>query len=85
MEKLQDVKLKKILMELTRNCGRMQLDIKTFSIYRLNRAKEDLEAAISNHQSGFYKVSINRAVSGSCRICRKSVEPRAKGDRASLA
>ena len=54
----------------------MQLDIKTLSIYRLNRAKEDLEAAISNHQAGFYKVSINREVSGSCRICRKSVEPR---------
>ena len=63
----------------------MQLDVKTLSTYRLNRSKEDLEAAISNHQSGFYKVSINRAVSGSCRICRKSVEPRAKGDRASLA
>ena len=38
----------------------MQLDMKTLSIYRLNRAKEDLEAAISNHQAGFYKVSINR-------------------------
>ena len=39
----------------------MQLDVKTLSTYRLNRAKEDLEAAISNHQSGFYKVAINRS------------------------
>lgn len=39
----------------------MQLDVKTLSTYRLNRAKEDLEAAISNHQAGFYKVAINRS------------------------
>lgn len=32
----------------------MQLDVKTLSSYRLNRAKEDLEAAVSNHQSGFF-------------------------------
>ena len=30
----------------------MQLDVITLSIYRLNRSKEDLEAAISNHESG---------------------------------
>lgn len=30
----------------------MQLDVKTLSTYRLNRSKEDLEAAISNHESG---------------------------------
>ena len=39
----------------------MQLDVKTLSKYRLNRSKEDLEAAISNHESGFYKVAINRS------------------------
>lgn len=39
----------------------MQLDIKTLSWYRLDRAKEDLRAALSNHQSGFYKVAINRS------------------------
>lgn len=30
----------------------MQLDVITLSIYRLKRSKEDLEAAISNHESG---------------------------------
>ena len=40
----------------------MQLDIKTLSEYRLNRAKEDLEAARGNHQLGFYKVAINRSI-----------------------
>ena len=39
----------------------MQLDIKTLSAYRLDRAKEDLEAARGNHQLGFYKVAINRS------------------------
>lgn len=39
----------------------MQLDIKTLSSYRLDRAKEDLQAAVSNHQAGFYKVAINRS------------------------
>ena len=39
----------------------MQLDVITLSKYRLNRSKEDLEAAISNHESGFYKVAINRS------------------------
>lgn len=39
----------------------MQPDVKTLSIYRLNRAKEDLEADIGNHQLGFYKVAINRS------------------------
>ena len=39
----------------------MQLDKKTLSIYRLNRAKEDLEAAVLNHHSGYYKVAINRS------------------------
>ena len=39
----------------------MQLDVKTLSEYRFARAKEDMEAAVSNHQSGFYKVAINRS------------------------
>lgn len=39
----------------------MQLDVKTLSEYRLNRAREDLKAAISNHQAGFYKAAINRS------------------------
>lgn len=39
----------------------MQLDVKTLSAYRLNRAEEDIEVAVSNHQSGFYKAAINRS------------------------
>ena len=39
----------------------MQLDIKTLSRYRLDRAKEDLEAAKGNYQLEFYKVAINRS------------------------
>lgn len=39
----------------------MQPEIKTLSLYRLNRAKEDLAAAESNHQAGFFKVAINRS------------------------
>ena len=39
----------------------MQVDVKTLSEYRFARAKEDMEAAVSNHQSGFYKVAINRS------------------------
>ena len=39
----------------------MQLDIKTLSEYRLDRAREDLEAARGNNQLGFYKVAINRS------------------------
>ena len=39
----------------------MQLDVKTLSEYRLNRAREDLKTAISNHQAGFYKAAINRS------------------------
>lgn len=34
----------------------MQPDVKTLSEYRLNRAREDLKAAISNHQGGFIKL-----------------------------
>ena len=30
----------------------MQLDVITLSTYRLNRSKEDMEVAISNHESG---------------------------------
>ena len=30
----------------------MQLDVKTLSEYRFARAKEDMEAAVSNHRSG---------------------------------
>lgn len=39
----------------------MQLDVKTLSGYRLNRAKEDLSVAASNYKSGFYKAAINRS------------------------
>ena len=39
----------------------MQPDIKTLCQYRLERAKEDLLAAESNHHAGFYKVAINRS------------------------
>ena len=39
----------------------MQLDEKMLSSYRLIRAKEDLEVAISNHGAGFYKAAINRS------------------------
>ena len=39
----------------------MQRELKTLSSYRFKRAKEDLEAAVSNHQSGFFKVAINRS------------------------
>ena len=39
----------------------MQLDVKTLSEYRLNHAREDLKAAISNQQAGFYKAAINRS------------------------
>lgn len=39
----------------------MQPDIKTLSRYRMNRAKEDLAAAVSNHDAGFYKVAVNRS------------------------
>lgn len=39
----------------------MQLDVKTLSEYRFARAKEDMEATVSNHRSGFYKVAINRS------------------------
>ena len=36
-------------------------DIKTLSQYRMNRAKEDLDAAAVNHEAGFYKTAINRS------------------------
>ena len=39
----------------------MQPDVKTLSKYRLDRAREDLEVAVNNHQSGFYKAAINRS------------------------
>ena len=39
----------------------MPLDVKTLSAYRLSRAKEDLETAVSNFQAGFYKAAINRS------------------------
>lgn len=39
----------------------MQPDLQTLSTYRLNRAKEDLEAAKSNYREGFFKVAINRS------------------------
>ena len=39
----------------------MQLDKETLSRYRLERAKEDLQAAGINHDSGLFKASINRS------------------------
>ena len=39
----------------------MPLDVKTLSAYRISRAKEDLETAVSNFQAGFYKAAINRS------------------------
>ncbi|SHK54084.1 HEPN domain-containing protein [Hespellia stercorisuis] len=39
----------------------MPLDIPTLCKYRLERAKEDLMTARSNHQAGFYKASVNRS------------------------
>ncbi len=39
----------------------MQHDFQTLSKYRLERAKEDLIAAKSNHEAGLYKASINRS------------------------
>lgn len=34
---------------------------KILSKYRLDRAKEDLDTALSNHNAGFYKAAINRS------------------------
>ena len=39
----------------------MPLDTQTLCRYRLERAEEDLLTAEYNHQSGFYKASINRS------------------------
>ncbi|MCD8119668.1 MAG: HEPN domain-containing protein [Lachnospiraceae bacterium] len=39
----------------------MALDTASLSRYRLDRAKEDLTAAISNHKEGLFKASINRS------------------------
>ena len=39
----------------------MPLDVATLSHYRMERAKEDLTAAISNAKEGLYKASINRS------------------------
>lgn len=39
----------------------MQPDVRTLCQYRLDRAKEDLLAAETNHQAGFYKAAINRS------------------------
>lgn len=39
----------------------MQHDIKTLCQYRLDRAKEDLLAAKTDHQAGLYKAAINRS------------------------
>lgn len=36
-------------------------DIKILSQYRMNRSKEDLAAAVINHEAGFYKTAINRS------------------------
>lgn len=41
----------------------MQLDIRTLYQYRLDRAKEDLLAAKTNHQAGLYKAAIDIAKS----------------------
>lgn len=34
----------------------------------MDRAKEDLEAAVSNHEAGFYKVAINGPFFGICKF-----------------
>lgn len=39
----------------------MQLDTGTLCVYRLERAKEDLQAARVNHESGLFKASVNRS------------------------
>lgn len=39
----------------------MQLDTGTLCGYRLERAKEDLQAARVNHESGLFKASVNRS------------------------
>lgn len=39
----------------------MPLDTGTLCKYRMDRAKEDILTAESNHQAGFYKASINRS------------------------
>lgn len=39
----------------------MQPDTETLCRYRLERAKEDLQAAKVNHDSGLFKASINRS------------------------
>lgn len=39
----------------------MQHERETLSRYRLERAKEDLQAAQVNHSSGLFKASINRS------------------------
>ena len=39
----------------------MEIDRKTLSEYRLERAKEDLKSAEINHNSGLFKASINRS------------------------
>ena len=49
----------------------MPLDTQTLCRYRLERAAEDLLTAQHNHQSGFYKASIQSVVQ---RRFRKTVE-----------
>ena len=39
----------------------MQLDKETLCRYRLERAKEDLQTARANQDSGFFKASVNRS------------------------
>lgn len=39
----------------------MQLDIQTLCRYRLERSREDLQAARVNHDAGLFKASINRS------------------------
>lgn len=39
----------------------MPLNVQVLCKYRLERAKEDLDTAENNHQSGFYKAAINRS------------------------
>ena len=39
----------------------MQHEIETLCRYRLERAKEDLQAAHVNHESGLFKAAINRS------------------------
>lgn len=56
-----EIFLRFIEMCLRKELYCMQPDIRTLCQYRLERAKEDLLAAETNHQAGLYKAAINRS------------------------